>query len=81
MIYGVVNLRRGATLPLVVGNTNKQQQVVDTVIDTGFSGFLSLPSSIAISWCSLTNPLHADRTELIILKSLHQRVNGNVRQN
>jgi hypothetical protein len=28
MIYGVVNLRREATLPLVVGNTNKQQQVV-----------------------------------------------------
>jgi hypothetical protein len=33
-------------IPLVVGNTNKQQQVVDTVIDTGFSGFRSLPSSI-----------------------------------
>jgi clan AA aspartic protease len=42
MIYGVVNLRREATLPLVVGNTSKQQKV----IDTGFSGFLSLPSSI-----------------------------------
>ena len=37
MIYGVVNLRREATLPLVVGNANKQQQMVDTVIDTGFN--------------------------------------------
>ena len=46
MIYGVVNLRREATLPLVVGNAQKQQQVVDTVIDTGFNGFLSLPSTI-----------------------------------
>jgi clan AA aspartic protease len=46
MIYGVVNLRREATLPLVVGNANKQQQVIDTVIDTGFSGFLTLPSAI-----------------------------------
>jgi clan AA aspartic protease len=49
MIYGVVNLRREATLPLVVGNTNKQQKVIDTVIDTGFSGFLSLPTSIITS--------------------------------
>ena len=50
MIYGVVNLRREATLPIVVGNANKQQQqVVDTVIDTGFSGFLSLPSAIIVT--------------------------------
>jgi hypothetical protein len=32
MIYGVVNLRREATLPLVVGNISKQQKVIDTVM-------------------------------------------------
>lgn len=46
MMYGVVNLRREATLTVVVGNANRQQQVVDTVIDTGFTGFLSLPAAI-----------------------------------
>jgi clan AA aspartic protease len=45
MMHGIVNLRREATLALVVGNANRQQQVVDTVIDTGFTGFLSLPSA------------------------------------
>jgi clan AA aspartic protease len=46
MIYGVVNLRREAMLPLVVGNSNKQHQLVDAVIDTGFNGFLTLPADI-----------------------------------
>ena len=54
MIYGVVNLRREATLPLVVGNSSGQREVVDTVIDTGFNGFLSLPSEVinrlGLSW-------------------------------
>jgi len=49
MIYGVVNVRREATLPLVVGNANGQRQIIDTVIDTGFSGFLTLPSAIIAS--------------------------------
>jgi clan AA aspartic protease len=49
MIYGVVNLRREATLSLVVGNSNGPRQLIDTVIDTGFSGFLSLPSAIITS--------------------------------
>ncbi len=48
MIYGVVNLRREATLSLVVGNSIGQREVIDTVIDTGFDGFLSLPSETII---------------------------------
>jgi clan AA aspartic protease len=46
MMQGVVNSRCEATLKVVVGNLNQQPQLVDTVIDTGFSGFLSLPSAI-----------------------------------
>ena len=44
MIYGVVNLRREATISLVVGNSTGQREAINTVIDTGFDGFLSLPS-------------------------------------
>ncbi len=43
MIYGVVNSRREAMLPLVVGNSIGQREAINTVIDTGFDGFLSLP--------------------------------------
>jgi len=46
MMQGVVNQRCEATLPLVVGNAIGQRQVIDAVIDTGFNGFLTLPSSI-----------------------------------
>ena len=54
MMQGVVNRRCEATLPLVVDNVNGQRQVIDAVIDTGFNGFLTLPSSIItaldLSW-------------------------------
>jgi clan AA aspartic protease len=46
MMQGVVNLRREATLTVVVGNSNQQLQAIETVIDTGFTGFLCLPSAI-----------------------------------
>lgn len=46
MMQGVVNLRREATLTVVVGNSNQQLQAIEAVIDTGFTGFLSLPSAI-----------------------------------
>ena len=41
-------MRREATLPLVIGNSNGQRQFIDTVIDTGFDGFLSLPSEVIV---------------------------------
>jgi clan AA aspartic protease len=49
MMQGVVNLRCEATLTVVVGNSNRKPEAFNTLIDTGFSGFLSLPSSIIAS--------------------------------
>lgn len=40
-----MNLRREATLSLVVGNSSDQREFINTVIDTGFDGFLSLPNA------------------------------------
>lgn len=33
-------------MPFIIGNSNRQLQAIDAVIDTGFNGFLSLPSTI-----------------------------------
>ena len=49
MMRGIVNQNREATIRLVVGNANKQRQVIDAVIDTGFTGFLALPLTIITS--------------------------------
>lgn len=59
MIHGVVNLRHEATLPLVITSSTGQREVIDTVIDTGFDGFLSLPSEViarlGLPW-TISNP-------------------------
>jgi len=53
MMQGVVNRSCEAILPVVVKN-NTTTQMVDAVTDTGFSGFLTLPSNIiatlGLSW-------------------------------
>jgi clan AA aspartic protease len=59
MMQGVVNSRREATFPLVVGNLDGQRQFINTVIDTGFDGFLSLPAEtiarLGLPW-TISNP-------------------------
>jgi len=45
MINGLVNPKIEATIPLVVLGLVSQQQI-ETVIDTGFSGFLTLPPAL-----------------------------------
>jgi clan AA aspartic protease len=46
MMQGVVSQRREAILPLVVASANGKRLLVDAVIDTGFNGFLCLPSAV-----------------------------------
>lgn len=46
MIHGRVDQNCEATIRLVVGNAASQRQLVDAVIDTGFTGYLTLPLSV-----------------------------------
>ncbi|PSB26748.1 clan AA aspartic protease [Stenomitos frigidus] len=48
MMRGVVNQSCEAILPVVV-KSSTTTQLVDAVIDTGFSGFLTLPSKIIVA--------------------------------
>jgi clan AA aspartic protease len=49
MMQGLVDQNCEATIRLVVGNMDSQRQVIDAVIDTGFTGFLTLPSSVLLN--------------------------------
>ena len=54
MMQGWVNQNCEAMLPIVVGHGNVPKQMVEALIDTGFSGFLSLPlsmiESLGLNW-------------------------------
>ncbi|HSM81337.1 MAG TPA: hypothetical protein VLS96_06605 [Nodosilinea sp.] len=54
MMQGFVNQSCEAMLRLAVGNANSPKQMVDAVIDTGFTGFLSLPvatiTALSLPW-------------------------------
>ena len=45
MIIGQVNHRNEAIISVQIGDSGGQIMTLDTVIDTGFSGYLSLPPS------------------------------------
>jgi clan AA aspartic protease len=45
MITGIINARGEAVVRVVVGNTATQRLVIDAVIDTGYTGCLTLPPS------------------------------------
>ncbi|MFM8307333.1 MAG: clan AA aspartic protease [Microcystis aeruginosa] len=46
MMMGSVNSRREAIIQLVVLGENHQRQAIKAVIDTGYTGFLTLPTAI-----------------------------------
>lgn len=46
MISGSVNTQREAVIQLEILGDNQQRQTVQAVIDNGYTGFLTLPSSI-----------------------------------
>lgn len=66
---GVVNARREATLSIWVGNGKKRSHRIDAVIDTGFSGYLTLPSiliqSLELSWNAVDRMTLGDGREAI----------------
>jgi len=49
MMQGFVNQSCEAIIRVAVGDGNSPKQMVEAVIDTGFTGFLSLPFSIITS--------------------------------
>jgi clan AA aspartic protease len=69
MMQGVVNNRGEATISLVVSNTNRQTQLINPVIDTGYTGFLSLPREIIVtlnlSWTGIDRGTLGDGSEVI----------------
>ncbi|MEM8830811.1 MAG: clan AA aspartic protease [Cyanobacteria bacterium P01_G01_bin.19] len=49
MMQGFVNQNCEAIVKVAVGYGSQRKQIIDAVIDTGFTGFLSLPQSIITS--------------------------------
>ena len=46
MITGVVNANREETMRLIVSGPNGQEREIEAIIDTGFTGFLTLPPAL-----------------------------------
>ena len=68
-MHGVVNLHREAALSIVIGNSTGQREFIDVVIDTGFDGFLSLPSekiiSLGLPWRTSNTATLGDGSEVL----------------
>ena len=69
MMQGFVNQNCEAMMPIVVGRDNKPTQLVEALIDTGFTGFLSLPlsmiESLGLPWIFSDSVTLGDCSEVI----------------
>jgi clan AA aspartic protease len=69
MMQGFVNQNCEAMLPIVVGRDNKPTKMVEALIDTGFTGFLSLPlsmiESLELPWIFSDSVTLGDGSEVI----------------
>ena len=69
MMQGFVNQNCEAMLPIVVGRDNKLTQMVEALIDTGFTGFLSLSlsmiESLGLPWIFSDSVTLGDGSEVI----------------
>ncbi len=67
MITGVVKSNREATVLLAVRDANGREREVEAILDTGFNGSLTLPSSLitalGLPWRSQTIVMLANGTE------------------
>jgi clan AA aspartic protease len=69
MMQGFVNQSCEAIIPVVVGNGDAPKKMIETVIDTGFTGFLSLPlsmiESMGLPWIFSDSVTLGDGSEVI----------------
>jgi clan AA aspartic protease len=68
MIHGVVSRNREATISLVIVNESRQTKLITAVIDTGYTGFLSLPNEVIaeldLSWTGIDRATLGDGSEV-----------------
>ena len=64
MIAGEVNADLEPTIPMVIRGANGEERQISAVIDTGFTGFLTLPSAMVtvldLEWLNLEDALLGD---------------------
>jgi clan AA aspartic protease len=68
MMTGVVTSNREAVLRVMVRSAHGQESLVDAIIDTGFTGFLTLPAplitTLALAFAGTTRAMLGDGSEV-----------------